>query len=74
MYNDGTRIVVKQFSSKSNQGSREFTNEIGMIYGSRHPNLVTLHGCCIKHKQLLSVYKFIENNSLVRALFAEFNL
>ncbi|KAK1358984.1 hypothetical protein POM88_043458 [Heracleum sosnowskyi] len=66
---DGTIIVVKQLSSKSNQGSREFVNEIGMISGLRHPNLVRLHGCCTERKQLLLVYEFMENNSLARALF-----
>uniref|UniRef100_A0A175YMD3 non-specific serine/threonine protein kinase n=1 Tax=Daucus carota subsp. sativus TaxID=79200 RepID=A0A175YMD3_DAUCS len=66
---DGTIIAVKQLSSKSNQGSREFVNEIGMISGLGHPNLVRLHGCCTEHKQLLLVYEFMENNSLARALF-----
>ncbi|KAK1378366.1 putative LRR receptor-like serine/threonine-protein kinase [Heracleum sosnowskyi] len=66
---DGTIIAVKQLSSKSNQGSREFVNEIGMISGLRHPNLVKLHGCCTERKQLLLVYEFMENNSLALALF-----
>ncbi|KAF8409141.1 hypothetical protein HHK36_005214 [Tetracentron sinense] len=43
---DGTVIAVKQLSSKSKQGSREFVNEIGMISASQHPNLVKLYGCC----------------------------
>lgn len=69
---DGTVIAVKQLSSGSNQGKREFVNEIGMISSLRHPNLVRLHGCCAKHKQLLLVYEFLENNSLARALFGRF--
>ncbi|THG23170.1 hypothetical protein TEA_012803 [Camellia sinensis var. sinensis] len=36
---DGTVIAVKQLSSKSKQGNREFVNEIGMISGLQHPNL-----------------------------------
>ncbi|KAK1400084.1 putative LRR receptor-like serine/threonine-protein kinase [Heracleum sosnowskyi] len=67
---DGTTIAVKQLSSKSNQGSREFLNEIGMISSLSHSNLVRLHGCCVEHKQLLLVYEFMENNSLARALFS----
>ncbi|KAJ9690801.1 hypothetical protein PVL29_013118 [Vitis rotundifolia] len=43
---DGTLIAVKQLSSKSSQGNREFVNEIGIISGLRHPNLVKLYGCC----------------------------
>ncbi|KAL8090907.1 putative LRR receptor-like serine/threonine-protein kinase At1g07650 isoform X3 [Apium graveolens] len=66
---DGTIIAVKQLSSGSNQGKREFVNEIGMISSLQHPNLVRLHGCCAEHKQLLLVYEFLENNSLARALF-----
>ncbi|KAK1382121.1 putative LRR receptor-like serine/threonine-protein kinase [Heracleum sosnowskyi] len=68
---DGTIIAVKQLSSGSNQGKREFVNEIGMISSLRHPNLVRLHGCCAEHKQLLLVYEFLENNNLARALFGQ---
>ncbi|XP_028080369.1 probable leucine-rich repeat receptor-like serine/threonine-protein kinase At3g14840 isoform X10 [Camellia sinensis] len=66
---DGTIIAVKQLSSKSTQGNREFVNEIGMISGLQHPNLVRLYGCCIEGNQLLLVYEYMENNSLARALF-----
>ncbi|XP_031404181.1 probable LRR receptor-like serine/threonine-protein kinase At1g53440 isoform X2 [Punica granatum] len=66
---DGTVIAVKQLSSKSKQGNREFLNEIGMISALHHPNLVKLYGCCIEGNQLLLVYEYLENNSLARALF-----
>ncbi|CAL5345220.1 unnamed protein product [Camellia sinensis] len=66
---DGTVIAVKQLSSKSKQGNREFVNEIGMISGLQHPNLVRLYGCCIERDQLLLVYEYMEKNSLARALF-----
>ncbi|XP_019169653.1 PREDICTED: probable LRR receptor-like serine/threonine-protein kinase At1g07650 isoform X2 [Ipomoea nil] len=66
---DGTIIAVKQLSSKSKQGNREFVNEVGMISGLQHPNVVRLHGCCIEGNQLLLVYEYVENNSLARALF-----
>ncbi|KAL9346449.1 hypothetical protein Peur_061302 [Populus x canadensis] len=67
---DGTLIAVKQLSPKSRQGNREFVNEIGMISGLQHPNLVKLYGCCIEGDQLLLVYEYMENNSLAKALFA----
>ncbi|KAK4787702.1 hypothetical protein SAY86_011535 [Trapa natans] len=67
--NDGTPIAVKQLSSKSRQGDREFLNEIGIISCLKHPNLVKLYGCCIEGDQLLLVYEYMENNSLSRALF-----
>ncbi|XP_031106377.1 probable LRR receptor-like serine/threonine-protein kinase At1g53430 isoform X1 [Ipomoea triloba] len=66
---DGVVIAVKQLSSKSNQGNREFINEIGMITALQHPNLVKLHGCCIEGNQLLLIYEYMENNCLSRALF-----
>ncbi|PIN06696.1 Serine/threonine protein kinase [Handroanthus impetiginosus] len=66
---DGTVIAVKQLSSRSRQGNREFLNEIGMISCLQHPNLVKLHGCCIEEDQLLLVYEYMENNSLAHSLF-----
>ncbi|CAO2833295.1 unnamed protein product [Amaranthus hypochondriacus] len=68
---DGKVIAVKQLSSKSKQGNREFINEIGMISALQHPNLVKLYGCCIEGKELLLVYEYMENNSLARALFGK---
>ena len=68
---DGTVIAVKQLSSKSRQGNHEFVNEIGMISGLQHPNLVKLYGCCTQGNQLLLVYEYMENNSLARALFGK---
>ncbi|XP_021294046.1 probable LRR receptor-like serine/threonine-protein kinase At1g07650 isoform X1 [Herrania umbratica] len=66
---DGTTIAVKQLSSRSRQGNREFVNEIGMISGLQHPNVVRLYGCCAEGNQLLLVYEYMENNSLAHALF-----
>ncbi|XP_061351364.1 probable LRR receptor-like serine/threonine-protein kinase At1g53430 [Gastrolobium bilobum] len=68
---DGVVIAVKQLSSKSKQGNREFVNEIGMISALQHPNLVKLYGCCIEGNQLLLIYEYMENNSLARALFGK---
>ncbi|KAE9617049.1 putative protein kinase RLK-Pelle-DLSV family [Lupinus albus] len=68
---DGDVIAVKQLSSKSKQGNREFVNEIGMISALQHPNLVNLYGCCIESNQLLLIYEYMENNSLARALFGK---
>uniref|UniRef100_A0A1D1XML0 non-specific serine/threonine protein kinase n=1 Tax=Anthurium amnicola TaxID=1678845 RepID=A0A1D1XML0_9ARAE len=66
---DGTLVAVKQLSSHSSQGNREFLNEIGMISALQHPNLVKLFGCCVEGNQLLLIYEYMENNSLGRALF-----
>ncbi|KAM5587866.1 hypothetical protein ABKV19_006355 [Rosa sericea] len=66
---NGSLIAIKQLSSNSKQGNREFLNEMGMISCLQHPNLVILHGCCIEGDQLLLVYEYMENNSLARALY-----
>nr|XP_029117915.1 probable LRR receptor-like serine/threonine-protein kinase At1g53440 [Elaeis guineensis] len=66
---DGSVIAVKQLSSMSKQGNREFINEIGMISALQHPNLVKLYGCCIEGKELLLIYEYMENNNLALALF-----
>ncbi|KQJ89898.1 probable LRR receptor-like serine/threonine-protein kinase At1g07650 isoform X3 [Brachypodium distachyon] len=71
LLSDGTIIAVKQLSSKSKQGNREFVNEIGMISALQHPNLVRLYGCCTEGNQLLLVYEYMEHNCLARALFVE---
>ncbi|XP_072086011.1 probable LRR receptor-like serine/threonine-protein kinase RFK1 isoform X8 [Arachis hypogaea] len=70
---DGTWVAVKQLSSKSRQGNREFLNEIAMISCLQHPNLVKLHGFCIENNQLMLVYEYMENNSLAHALFSSEN-
>ncbi|KAF3605174.1 hypothetical protein DY000_02047381 [Brassica cretica] len=71
---DGTIIAVKQLSSKSHQGNREFVNEIGMISGLNHPNLVKLYGCCVEKNQLMLVYEYMENNSLAHMLHGKNSL
>lgn len=71
---DGTIIAVKQLSSTSKQGNREFINEIGTISAMQHPCLVKLYGCCVERDQLLLVYEYMENNSLARALFGNYFL
>lgn len=68
---DGTVVAVKQLSSMSRQGNREFLNEIGVISCLQHPNLVKLYGSCIEGDQLLLVYEYMENNNLARAVFGE---
>nr|XP_009798185.1 PREDICTED: probable LRR receptor-like serine/threonine-protein kinase RFK1 isoform X3 [Nicotiana sylvestris] len=71
---DGTLVAVKQLSSQSKQGNREFLNEISTISCLQHPNLVKLHGCCIEADQLLLVYEYLDNNSLAGALFEDSRL
>ncbi|PHT55835.1 hypothetical protein CQW23_04321 [Capsicum baccatum] len=69
LFSDGTTIAVKQLSTKSKQGIREFVNEIGTISALQHPNLVKLMGCCAEDNELLLIYEYMEHNSLDHALF-----
>jgi len=71
LQSDGTMIAVKQLSSKSKQGNREFVNEMGLISGHEHPNLAKLYGCCVEGNQLILIYEYLENNCLSRILFGK---
>ncbi|KAI3900151.1 hypothetical protein MKW92_026245 [Papaver armeniacum] len=63
-----TAIAVKNLSSNSKQGKREFLNEINTISRLRHPNLVTLYGHCAVDNKFLLVYEYMENSCLATAL------
>ncbi|KAI4333506.1 hypothetical protein L6164_018300 [Bauhinia variegata] len=74
---DGTVVAVKQLSSKSRQGNREFINEIGVISALQHPCLVKLYGCCVEGDQLLLAHLLKERGDLMelvdRKLGSDFN-
>ncbi|KAK6132653.1 hypothetical protein DH2020_033605 [Rehmannia glutinosa] len=66
--NDGTLAAIKVLSAQSEQGVREFLNEIVAISGLEHANLVKLYGCCTEGEQRILVYGYLENNSLAQTL------
>ncbi|CAL9074369.1 unnamed protein product [Musa textilis] len=65
---DGKIVAVKVLSSESRQGVPEFLNEITVISGIEHENLVSLYGCCIEETHRILVYNYLENNSLAQTL------
>uniref|UniRef100_M1CNV4 Leucine-rich repeat family protein / protein kinase family protein n=1 Tax=Solanum tuberosum TaxID=4113 RepID=M1CNV4_SOLTU len=65
---DGTAIAVKKLST-TKEGMNEFVEKSRTIAGMKHPNLVTLMGCCAGKNQLLLVYEYIGTKSLEDALF-----
>ncbi|KAL7143413.1 hypothetical protein ABFS83_08G189200 [Erythranthe nasuta] len=66
--NDGQLAAIKVLSAESEQGVREFLNEIVAISGMEHENLVKLYGCCTERDNRILVYGYLENNSLAQTL------
>lgn len=64
-------MAVKQLFIKPHQNIDEFLNEVILLTGVKHRNLVKLQGCCLHGDKRLLVYEFIENNDLAHALFGK---
>ncbi len=47
----------------------EFLNEVKAITGISHKNLVKLKGYCLRDKNVILVYEYVENKDLQEALF-----
>lgn len=57
----GNVVAVKQLYVKTAQGHDEFLNEVVLITGMKHRNLVNLKGCCLRESQRLLVYEYVDN-------------
>jgi serine/threonine protein kinase len=65
---DGTNVAVKLLKNSHQQAS-EFLNEIVLMTGVRHKNLVKVKGCSLHDTQRLIVFEFVENKNLAEALW-----
>jgi serine/threonine protein kinase len=66
---NGMEVAIKQLLIKTQQNIGEFLNEVVIIIGVKHQNLVKLKGCCLCVNKMLLVYEYLENGDLAKVLF-----
>uniref|UniRef100_A0A6N2MD59 Protein kinase domain-containing protein n=1 Tax=Salix viminalis TaxID=40686 RepID=A0A6N2MD59_SALVM len=66
---DGRTVAVKRLVYNRRQWVDQFFNEVNLISGIQHENLVILLGCSIEGPESLLVYEYVPNRSLDQILF-----
>ncbi|XP_058227393.1 cysteine-rich receptor-like protein kinase 42 [Rhododendron vialii] len=66
---DGRTVAVKRLCFSTRQWVDDVFNEVNLISGIEHKNLVRLLGCSIEGPESLLVYEFLANKSLDQVLF-----
>ncbi|KAJ7970809.1 Cysteine-rich receptor-kinase-like protein [Quillaja saponaria] len=66
---NGDVVAVKRLVFTTRQWADEFFNEVNLISGIQHKNLVKLLGCSIEGPESLLVYEYVHNKSLDQFIF-----
>ncbi|KAM1003587.1 hypothetical protein ACFX15_003638 [Malus domestica] len=66
---DGKMVAVKVRFDKSQLGADSFINEVRLLSGISHQNLVGLEGFCHEAKQQILVYEYLPGGSLANHLY-----
>lgn len=69
---DGRIVAVKRLFFSTRQWVDEFFNEVNLISGTKHKNLVKLYGCSIEGPESLLIYEYVSNHNLDRHLFGTY--
>lgn len=66
---NGKTVAVKRLIFNTRQWVDDFFNEVNLIAGIQHKNLVQLLGCSIEGPESLLVYEYVPNRSLDQFIF-----
>ncbi|CAJ1935427.1 unnamed protein product [Sphenostylis stenocarpa] len=62
---DGRLVAVKRMYENNFKRVEQFVNEVKILTGLHHQNLVSLYGCTSRHsRELLLVYEYIPNGTV----------
>uniref|UniRef100_A0A0D9V0B9 non-specific serine/threonine protein kinase n=1 Tax=Leersia perrieri TaxID=77586 RepID=A0A0D9V0B9_9ORYZ len=66
---NGTMVAVKRANSMSEQRRKEFLTEIELISQLRHINVMPLFGFCEESNEMILVYEYMEQGTLMSHLY-----